>query len=103
MLVGCEKEKLCIFTDSLYIVKGSNLHFVLDDLPTSTKAPELDDRNTRRLMLEEGEGGGAKSVDDELMGKYLGWLVGAGFLPRPVSEKGLAVMSGVRASGRSGS
>ena len=79
------------------------LHFVLDDLPTSTKAPELDDWNTRRLLVEEGERGGAKSVDDELMGKYLGWLVGAGYLPRPVSEKGLAVMSGVRASGRSGS
>ncbi|KAF5351008.1 hypothetical protein D9756_008378 [Leucocoprinus leucothites] len=26
------------------------LHFVLDDLPTSTKAPELDDTNTRSLL-----------------------------------------------------
>lgn len=80
------------------------LHFVLDDLPTSTKAPELDDRNTRRLLEEEGEGT-KKSVDDELMGKYLGWLVGAGFLPRPLDGKALPVMNDgrvIRASGRSG-
>jgi len=78
------------------------LHFVLDDLPTSTKAPELDDRNTRRLLQLEEEG--AQSVDDELMGKYLAWLIGAGFLPRPQrSGKALPVMNGaIKASGRSG-
>ena len=27
------------------------LHFVLDDLPTSTKAPELEDSNTRALLM----------------------------------------------------
>ncbi|KAI1798030.1 alpha-aminoadipate reductase Lys1p [Ganoderma leucocontextum] len=60
------------------------LHFVLDDLPTSTKAPELDDTNMRMLV---GEGPGANgTVDDALMGKYLAWLVEAGFLPAPGAE-----------------
>ncbi|KAF8180379.1 alpha-aminoadipate reductase Lys1p [Pholiota molesta] len=49
------------------------LHFVLDDLPTSTKSPELDDSNTRALS----------TVDDSLMGLYLAWLVAADFLPSP--------------------
>lgn len=60
------------------------LHFVLDDLPTSTKAPELDDTNMRVLLaLHTSDEGTAPTVDDELMGKYLAWLVDAGFLPAP--------------------
>lgn len=58
------------------------LHFVLDDLPTSTKAPELNDSNMRALLaphLEETSG----TVDEDLMGKYLSWLVGVDFLPPP--------------------
>ncbi|KAF8662367.1 hypothetical protein AX16_001172 [Volvariella volvacea WC 439] len=101
------------------------LHFVLDDLPTSTKAPMLDDRNTRELMsragfyvdeqgLDGGErsGGGKKkavmTVSDELMGLYLAWLIGAGFLPRPNEKEPkkrlpeLSLEGGVKASGRSG-
>jgi L-aminoadipate-semialdehyde dehydrogenase len=59
------------------------LHFVLDDLPTSTKAPELDDRNTQALLgLAPVETG--MSVTSEVMGLYLGWLVQVGFLPQPV-------------------
>ena len=46
------------------------LHFVLDDLPTSTKAPQLDDANTRAL-LQQHSGGLASTVDDNLMGLYL--------------------------------
>ena len=64
------------------------LHFVLDDLPTSTKAPELDDRNTEALLklgpLETGT-----SVTEEVMGLYLAWLVQVGFLPRPAESSGL--------------
>jgi len=58
------------------------LHFVLDDLPTSTKAPELDDRNTVSLLKAHNEVTNA-AVDDRLMGLYLAWLVDAGFLDQP--------------------
>jgi L-aminoadipate-semialdehyde dehydrogenase len=58
------------------------LHFVLDDLPTSTKSPELDDRNTAAL-LAASDRPTAMTVSDNLMGMYLAWLVEAGFLPPP--------------------
>ncbi|GJE86585.1 alpha-aminoadipate reductase [Phanerochaete sordida] len=83
------------------------LHFVLDDLPTSTKAPELDDQNTRDLLSPHTEKTNG-TVDDELMGKYLAWLVEAGFLPAPQPDKirkPLPVLpknSVTRAVGRSG-
>ena len=83
------------------------LHFVLDDLPTSTKAPELDDRNTRAI-LKSHTGPTAKTVDEGLMGLYLAWLVGAGFLPKPTlekPEKRLPVLENagnIKAAGRSG-
>ncbi|KIK70236.1 hypothetical protein GYMLUDRAFT_34725 [Collybiopsis luxurians FD-317 M1] len=61
------------------------LHFVLDDLPTSTKAPMLDDRNTV-AVVERGSVGQRDpptTVDEELMGRYFAWLVRAEFLPPP--------------------
>lgn len=60
------------------------LHFVLDDLPTSTKGPELNDSNTAVLLQKNGEEFG-KLVDDNLMGMYLAWLVQAKFLEPPSS------------------
>lgn len=63
------------------------LHFVLDDLPTSTNAPELDDRNTRVLLRSKPSDTGM-SVTDEVMGLYLAWLVQVGFLPQPVLGSG---------------
>lgn len=63
------------------------LHFVLDDLPTSTKAPELDDRNTQTLLGSEPIETGM-SVTDGVMGLYLAWLVQVGFLPQPVLSSG---------------
>lgn len=83
------------------------LHFVLDDLPTSTKAPDLDDTNTRALFLQH-TGNLAVTVDDELMGLYLAWLVGAGFLPPPSIPNppkalpSLANTGTIRAAGRTG-
>lgn len=83
------------------------LHFVLDDLPTSTKAPELDDSNTSALLLPH-PCETAPTVSDELMGLYLAWLVSAGFLPTPSQEQRrkelpiLASNSVVKAAGRSG-
>ncbi|CAG8442262.1 2035_t:CDS:10 [Ambispora gerdemannii] len=54
------------------------LHFVLDDLPTSTKSAELDDSNTREVVSRT-----SICIDERLMGLYLGYLVGVGFLSRP--------------------
>jgi len=82
------------------------LHFVLDDLPTSTKAPELSDSNTVALLLRNHSRDGM-TVDEELMGKYLAWLVATGFLDQP-TESGkplpkLDLTNGhVKAIGRSG-
>ncbi|CAG8503059.1 14139_t:CDS:2 [Funneliformis caledonium] len=54
------------------------LHFVLDDLPTSTKSPELDNTNTREIVGKECE-----RMGERLIGIYLGYLVKVGFLDKP--------------------
>lgn len=83
------------------------LHFVLDDLPTSTKAPELDATNTMALLRSQGQQC-TFTVSDQLMGRYLSWLVGAGFLPAPSSSAPnkilpqLANGTVIKAAGRSG-
>ncbi|KAG6816775.1 putative NRPS-like protein biosynthetic cluster [Tephrocybe sp. NHM501043] len=83
------------------------LHFVLDDLPTSTKAPDLDDSNTTAL-LKQHSGQLTTTVSDSLMGLYLAWLIAAGFLPPPSLESPerqlpvLANAGAVKAAGRSG-
>ncbi|KAK4050363.1 putative NRPS-like protein biosynthetic cluster [Microbotryomycetes sp. JL201] len=61
------------------------LHFVLDDLPTSTKQAELDDSNTVKA-LEAFDEVTAVTVDDKQMGLYLSWLVAAGFLDQPTGQ-----------------
>jgi L-aminoadipate-semialdehyde dehydrogenase len=55
------------------------LHFVLDDLPTSTKSPELDDSNTRSIVEKSVK---CERVDD-LMPLYLGYFTQVGFLDSP--------------------
>lgn len=83
------------------------LHFVLDDLPTSTKAPELDDSNTSALLRPHASDT-PSTVSDDLMGLYLAWLVGVGFLPPPSQDqkkKDLPPLASdyvKKASGRSG-
>ena len=62
------------------------LHFVLDDLPTSTKSPELNDANTTKLLTEAHELDVVRGVDVPLVGLYLSWLVAVGFLPPPASK-----------------
>jgi L-aminoadipate-semialdehyde dehydrogenase len=79
------------------------LHFVLDDLPTSTKSAELDDSNTTSLLKAADEKE-TMTVDENLMGMYLAWLVRVGFLSTPDAGKGLALpeLAGAgRAVGRS--
>ena len=87
------------------------LHFVMDDLPTSTRAPMLNDSNTTELLKKDrSDGGGpiASTVDGPLMGLYFAWLVGAGFLPQPsVSSPQMALPTlahgaVLKASGRTG-
>ncbi|SPO39450.1 probable LYS2 - L-aminoadipate-semialdehyde dehydrogenase, large subunit [Pseudozyma flocculosa] len=77
------------------------LHYVLDDLPTSSKSPELDDRHTQALLDAAGEGqrqGTVMGVDRRLVSIYLSWMVAVGFLPPP-TEKGepLPEIEGVKA------
>ncbi|KAJ1871492.1 large subunit of alpha-aminoadipate reductase [Coemansia sp. RSA 990] len=56
------------------------LHYVLDDLPTSTKSPDLNDQHTQGLLSTTGVS--CTSIKS-LMGCYLAYLVKAGFLPPP--------------------
>ncbi|RPB13900.1 large subunit of L-aminoadipate-semialdehyde dehydrogenase [Morchella conica CCBAS932] len=64
------------------------LHFVLDNLPNTTKAPELDDANAVSALREDAawtgeDRSGGMGVSVELMGVYLAYLVALGFLPAP--------------------
>ena len=81
------------------------LHFVLDDLPTSTKAPELHDANMRSLLAPHMKETN-KNIDRDLAGKYLAWLVDVGFLPAPTQTgkplPRLNSATATRALGRSG-
>ncbi|KAG0149583.1 hypothetical protein CROQUDRAFT_88921 [Cronartium quercuum f. sp. fusiforme G11] len=64
------------------------LHFVLNDLPSSTKSAELDDSNTINLLgTDDGEI--EMTVKAEQVGIYLAWLVRVGFLPVPEAGCGL--------------
>lgn len=64
------------------------LHFVLDNLPSSTRAPELDDTNAvNALRLDQAWTGedwtAGASVSVEQLGIYFAYLVALGFLPAP--------------------
>lgn len=68
------------------------LHFVLDDLPQSTKAPELSDDNTAKaLALYATTNHTEAGVTTELMGVYISYLIGIGFLPKPTSSGELSL------------
>lgn len=64
------------------------LHFVLDNLPQDTKAPELDDQNAVASLKADaaltGEDVSAgKGIDEKVLSIYLSYLVKIGFLPAP--------------------
>ncbi|KAF9972244.1 large subunit of alpha-aminoadipate reductase [Actinomortierella ambigua] len=61
------------------------LHLVMDDLPTSTKSPELDDSHTQKVVVQ-GSGFPCKRMGAELVGVYLAYLIKAGFLDRPLRQ-----------------
>ena len=80
------------------------LHFVLDDLPTSTKSPELDDANTAKLLDTDG-GNSSAAIDSGLLVKYISWLVNAQFLHPPSLQGSIPLMEfsgSAKAVGRSG-
>lgn len=87
------------------------LHFVLDDLPTATNSPALDNRNLRwalegsgvgnpRLALKDGDT--ESSFSGTLMSKYLKYLCSIGFLPVPKSKIGTIETIKHKVVGRSG-
>lgn len=79
------------------------LHFVLDDLPTSMKAAELDDTHTATLLRSLGDPDSI-TIDLKQMGVYLAWLIAAGFLDKPPTSgsANLPELTGeARAIGRS--
>lgn len=69
------------------------LHFVLDDLPQSTKAPHLDDSNAVKCLKSDAEWTGSDrsagaGVDEKQLGVYFSFLVACGFM-EPPSKPGL--------------
>lgn len=64
------------------------VQFVLEDLPSSSKAPELDDENTRTSLKKDAVWTGedvsqGAGVGVDTMGIYLAYLVAIGFMPAP--------------------
>ncbi|KAL9546134.1 hypothetical protein MBANPS3_006815 [Mucor bainieri] len=57
------------------------LHFVLDDLPTSTKSAQLDDTHTQAVLALDGVK--QPLMGDELLGLYLAYLIKVGYMPQP--------------------
>lgn len=62
--------------------------FVANDLPSNTRAPELDDRNAERALYEDAKWTGedvsaGAGVTKREVGLYLSYLVQVGFLPAP--------------------
>ena len=82
------------------------LHFVLDDLPRSTRAAELEDTNTRALLkMHQVSTSSKRTVDRATAGLYLAWLINAGFLDKPsgAAVVALPTLTGIaKAVGRSG-
>lgn len=80
-----------VYNDLTLSLPLLQLHFVLDDLPTSTKAPELDDRHTQAILDAAKEGASQQvimGVDERLVGLYFSWLVSVGFLQPPTRAAG---------------
>lgn len=68
-------------------------HFATTDLPGDTIAPEMSDINAAAALKSDAQFTGEDLstggfVDEEIMGKYLSYLAGVGFLQLP-SGKGV--------------
>lgn len=81
-----------------FVVEGTHesalyplLHFVLDDLPANTKAPELDDANARTSLTSDALWTGVdcsagRGIDTEQISVYIAYLIKIGFLPKPTGQ-----------------
>lgn len=71
------------------------LDFVTDDLPSSTKAPEMDDTNTRDSLVKDikftgVDASAGRGMGLEEMGTTLSFLVEVGYLSPP-TMRGIAL------------
>ena len=74
------------------------LDLVTRDLPSSSKAPELDDRNAIKALEADNSDrigadtsdspAGSSYVTEETIGIYLGYLLAMGFMPPPPESSG---------------
>jgi L-2-aminoadipate reductase len=67
--------------------------FVTNDLPSNTRAPELDDTNAETALYADREWSGedvsaGTGVTKSTIGLYLAYLVATGFLPAPNKNSG---------------
>lgn len=65
-------------------------HFVTADLPSNTKAPELDDANAAAALRADAawtgiDASAGAGVTEDLVGLYCSYLVQVGFLPQPTA------------------
>jgi L-2-aminoadipate reductase len=60
-------------------------HLAVSDLPTDSRSPALDNKNAQAVLKGVGKGDvkPAFAVTEELVGKYLKYLVAVGFMPAP--------------------
>jgi L-aminoadipate-semialdehyde dehydrogenase len=63
-------------------------HFVTDDLPSNTIAPDLDDSNAVSSLAKDTTWSGTDrtagaAVDEKAMGLCLAYLIAVGFMPSP--------------------
>ncbi len=66
-------------------------HFATTDLPGDTIAPEMSDTNATAALKSDFQFTGEDSsaggfVDEEIMGRYLAYLVGIGFVEAPAGK-----------------
>ncbi len=66
-------------------------HFVTGDLPTDTKAPELDDRNAAEALKKDQAWTGqdwskGSGVTEDTVGVYISYLIELGFMPKPEAK-----------------
>ncbi|CAD6501403.1 BgTH12-01655 [Blumeria graminis f. sp. triticale] len=69
-------------------------HMCIDDLPSSTKAPELNDSNAVSVLRDDAyhwtgiDSSDGKTVSQEQIGTILAYLVAIGFIPKPDENRG---------------
>lgn len=92
-----------------FVVEGTKesalyplLHFVLGDLPTNTKAPELDDTNARTSLKSDAawtgiDASAGRGIDDKQLAVYISYLIKIGFLPEP-TENGKEALPEIKLS-----